>query len=306
MSYDPISYLGLSCPSGGDFYICQGSKIKFLGCCEIDPCGDGCPLSALYSASFDARRYNEILAQGCVTGSSSSALWYTCASGPTFLGCCTSNPCQNESVCPDENLAGARLADDPSSASAFLTATTATTVTSTTSTTSTSTDEGTSTPAFTTTTQIPSPTFITDSEEEESPPQHNHMRTYCSLPGVHITTHFAAAPRSCQLLYPPLSMTSTRHKSLSASLSSIIGFKRGSTARRQSFQISEWAPGTHDSTQASPSFPGPVAELESLPPGGIIVRGPFYNTVHYEVEGSTPTAAYDSLGKGRNATALSL
>ncbi|KAI0437617.1 hypothetical protein F4803DRAFT_565905 [Xylaria telfairii] len=314
MSYNPISYLGLSCPSGGDFYICQESKARFLGCCGIDPCDDGCPSSALYSASFDPSKHYTISAQSCVTGS--SALWYTCVNGPTFLGCCTSNPCNNEGVCPDENLAGARLADDPSRASAFLTATiTAPTVTSPTSITST-----TSTPASTI---IPGPTLITASKGGSPGPNtagivggilggliililigfvffRCRRRRRRKLPGPQLDEDVLQPPWS---LYhdshgsptvPPasvslLSMTSTRHKSLSATLSSIIGFKRGSTARRQSFEISDWVPGMHNNTQASPSFPGPVAELESLPPGRIIVRGPLYNTntIHYEVEGST-------------------
>ncbi|KAI0187712.1 hypothetical protein EV127DRAFT_471725, partial [Xylaria flabelliformis] len=158
MSYDPISYLGLSCPSGGKFYICQGSKIEFLGCCDVDPCSSQCPSSALHPAGLDIQRYSDDTpAQSCV-GSTSSARWWTCKNGSTFLGCCVSNPCNNEGICPKEDLVGARLANDPSSASPFLTATTATTATTAVVAASTSTprDESTSAP-ISTTTQMPSP-----------------------------------------------------------------------------------------------------------------------------------------------------
>lgn len=149
MSYDPISYLGLSCPSGGDIYICQDSEVRFLGCCEVNPCsgdGNGCPSSAVRPTSFDRIKYAQIPAQACV---SSSALWYTCTNGPTFMGCCASSPCDNEGVCPEDDLVEAALADDPSKASVFLTTATETTsIKSTTSASTSSTYTTMSTPSI--------------------------------------------------------------------------------------------------------------------------------------------------------------
>ncbi|KAI0455597.1 hypothetical protein F5B21DRAFT_185477 [Xylaria acuta] len=321
MNYDPISHLGLSCPFGGDFYICQGSKIQFLGCCDVDPCSSSeCPSSALHPAGFNAHRYDEIPSQSCVGSTSPSSSWYTCINGPTFLGCCASDPCNNEGVCPEDNLMGARLADDRSSASVFLTATTAATVTSATST---SADGNTSAPTSTaiTTTQTPSPTPTSASKGSSPAPtagivggilggliililiafvflryRRRRPRELATAqsdedvlqpPWSPYHDSFRSSPTVPPAPVSPLSTASTRHRSLSASLSSIIGFKRGSAAKRQSFLTSDWVPDTHDSRQASPGFLGPVAELESLPPGGIMVRGPLHNTVRYEVEGST-------------------
>ncbi|KAI1752869.1 hypothetical protein F4782DRAFT_104127 [Xylaria castorea] len=320
MNYDPISYLGLSCPFGGSFYVCQGSKIEFLGCCDVDPCSSECPSSALHPASFNTSRYHEISAQSCV-GSASPSLWYTCINGPGFLGCCASNPCDNEGVCREDDLLGARLADDPKSASVFLTATTAATVTSAAST-STPTDGSTSASTSTaiTTTQIPSPTPTIASKGNSPAPTAGIVGGI--LGGLVILMLFAfvffqyrrriikelataqsdedtlrppwspyhdsfrSSPTMPPAPVSPLSMASRHHKSLSASLSSLIGFKHGSAAKRQNFRKSDWIPGTHDSRQVSPGFLDPVAELDSLPSGGLMVQGPLHNTVHYEVEGS--------------------
>ncbi|KAI1743492.1 hypothetical protein F4680DRAFT_346316 [Xylaria scruposa] len=324
MSYDPISYLGLSCPSGGKFYICQGSKIEFLGCCDVDPCSSQssqCPSSALHPASFNASRYKEIPPQSCV-GSTSSAQWFTCQNGPTFLGCCLSNPCDNEGVCPKADLADAMLTNDPRSASPFLTATTVTTATTATAAASTSTprDGSTSIPTSTsvTTTQMPSPTPSTASKGNSSAPtagivggilggliililiafvlfryRRRRTREFTRAHSDEYTSQSTWSPyrdtfRSSPVppaVVSPLSPASKRHKSLSVSLSSIIGFKRWSAAKRQSFQTSNWVPGTYDGRQASPGNFVPVTELESLPPGGIFARGP-HNAIHYEVEGS--------------------
>ncbi|KAI1333541.1 hypothetical protein F5Y15DRAFT_342623 [Xylariaceae sp. FL0016] len=125
MSNDPITTLGLTCPSGGTFYICQDSPVQFLGCCDVDPCGDlegACPSASLYAAGFNASMYSEIPAEACSSQDpSEDAAWYTCASGDTFLGCCTSNPCANGSECPSDDLVAAQLDSDTKNASPFLT-----------------------------------------------------------------------------------------------------------------------------------------------------------------------------------------
>ncbi|KAI0481423.1 hypothetical protein F4859DRAFT_474638 [Xylaria cf. heliscus] len=312
MSDDPVSRFGLACPSGGKFYICQDSHIGFLGCCGVDPCSSGCPSSALYPATFNSLEYDGIAAQSCAD-SVPVSLWYTCKNGPTFFGCCTSNPCNNNGVCPKNDLTAARLADDPLSASAFLTPTAATTISSATST-PTSTGESTST-------QVSSPAPTTESKGSSSAPtaaivggvlggliallliafilfryRRRKGRELAAAqpeeeavqsPWSPYHDSFRGSPTIPPAPVSPLSMDSRRHKSMSPSLSSIIGFKRGSTPKRESFQESQWVPGMHDSRQASPRFLSSVAELESLPPGGIMVRGELQNTVHYEVEGST-------------------
>ncbi|KAJ2990515.1 hypothetical protein NUW58_g2911 [Xylaria curta] len=130
MAYNPIDYLGLSCPSGGDFYICQDSKVRFLGCCDINPCGsDECPSSALHPASFNTDKYNLIEKQKCAS-SNKVAEWYTCGNGSSFLGCCVSDACHNNGVCSKNDLVGARLADDQGFASIFLTPTASTSTSS--------------------------------------------------------------------------------------------------------------------------------------------------------------------------------
>ncbi|TRX91777.1 hypothetical protein FHL15_007330 [Xylaria flabelliformis] len=268
MSYDPISYLGLSCPSGGKFYICQGSKIEFLGCCDVDPCSSQCPLTALHPAGLDIQRYaDDTPAQSCV-GSTPSALWWT--STTASVSASTSTPR----------------------------------------------DESTSAP-ISTTTQTPSPIPTnTASKGSSSAPtagivggilggsiililiafvffryRGRRTRQFARAHSDEFTSQSTWSPyrdtfRSSPTVLPsPHSTASNRHKSLSASLSSIIGFKRWSAAKRQSFQTSDWVSGTHDGRQASPGNSCPVTELESLPPGGIIVRGP-HNAIHYEVEGT--------------------
>lgn len=127
MGNDPINDLGLFCPSGGDFYICQESDIQFVGCCGIDPCKDRtgrCPGDQLFPASFDAGRYFGIGAQTCVEPFEADHPnpWYTCTYdgvGDPFMGCCATNAC-GQGHCPDGDLIAARLSDDPYDADAFI------------------------------------------------------------------------------------------------------------------------------------------------------------------------------------------
>ncbi|KAI8626055.1 hypothetical protein F5Y19DRAFT_478887 [Xylariaceae sp. FL1651] len=177
MSYDPIKYLGLSCPSGGSFYICQDSKVRFLGCCDVNPCGEDegeCPSSAIHPGSFDANKYYEIPAESCAS-SLKPASWYTCQR-PTFLGCCLSNPCNNKGICPDDDLVGARLDDDLKKASVFLTATSASTSNSSTYTTSTDPTNG--------NTLTPTPTATPTSTPSPPPAPAIHGNSGVSIGGV--------------------------------------------------------------------------------------------------------------------------
>ncbi|KAI1150105.1 hypothetical protein F4825DRAFT_452806 [Nemania diffusa] len=320
MSYDPISYLGLSCKSGGDFHICQDSEVRFVGCCDIDPCGNNgseCPTSALHPANFDPNKYGNISQQSCVSPATPSQ-WYTCGDGPTFLGCCTSNPCQNESVCPKGDLIGAALSSNPNNASIFLTTIATTSIQSSTS------------PPTVSATSIPNPDTVSGNQRKSDisigsivggilgglvvlgiiafaffryrkrrarataradedamtalqPPWSPYHDSFCGTPHV--------PPASVS----PLSTASVHHRSLSASLSSIIGFKRASTAQRRSSHICANCEAIaknrthilHNNGQQSPGFTNPV-ELEGQSTRRIL--GELPDRVYYEVQGSTPNA----------------
>lgn len=122
MSSDPTDTLGLSCPNGGHFYVCQDSDIQFLGCCTSDPCADGsgiCPQEDLRYSSFDADGYKNITAQSC----SGKGKWFTCAGLYTpFLGCCSSDACSYDDGCPTKSLQAAELSSNIKDAAIFETA----------------------------------------------------------------------------------------------------------------------------------------------------------------------------------------
>ncbi|KAG7149052.1 hypothetical protein HYQ46_002055 [Verticillium longisporum] len=102
--------LGLSCPEGGHFYICEGDATEFIGCCNSNPCGDNdgnCPTSDLRVSSFSSDRYANIPAQSC-DDARGARIWWTCRDNkPPFLGCCASNPCGEG--CPQDHLIAAVL-----------------------------------------------------------------------------------------------------------------------------------------------------------------------------------------------------
>ncbi|KAI1808043.1 hypothetical protein F4811DRAFT_549136 [Daldinia bambusicola] len=114
---NPQQKYGLSCPLGGSFYVCQSSQIRFLGCCETDPCPNGgqCPVSQLHPVSYDNYPDSH---QSCVAPYDKRK-WYTCDfATPKFMGCCLQNPC--DEGCPNWNLIPAQLDDDESLAEKFL------------------------------------------------------------------------------------------------------------------------------------------------------------------------------------------
>ncbi|KAH8745689.1 hypothetical protein F5883DRAFT_438670 [Diaporthe sp. PMI_573] len=123
------SNLGVYCPSGGDFYICQhGVTQQFLGCCTSNPClrsAGSCPPQDLRALSFNATTYDQIKPQTCFNGL--PADWYACSqTSPPFLGCCLSNACSTATGCPQVDLKPASLLDTEDSS---LFATTATSIT---------------------------------------------------------------------------------------------------------------------------------------------------------------------------------
>ncbi|TDZ32630.1 hypothetical protein CTRI78_v011755 [Colletotrichum trifolii] len=116
--------LGLTCPFGGDFYVCAGNKTEFLGCCTSNPCADGngkCPTKDRRISSFNPDRYANIPAQECDDPRPASKIFYTCTNNISFIGCCASNPClESDGLCPLTNLLPATLSKDSSSRAIFL------------------------------------------------------------------------------------------------------------------------------------------------------------------------------------------
>ncbi|KAI8633956.1 hypothetical protein F5Y19DRAFT_258891 [Xylariaceae sp. FL1651] len=133
-SDDPRIKFGLSCPNGGDFYICADAPTQFIGCCGVDPCATGrdgaCPPAQLFDASFSAARGVTLVAAQSCAAPWNASVWYTCTNArPPFLGCCANNPCNNG--CLAGHLIPAVLSGDPKNASEFLVPiTTATTMSS--------------------------------------------------------------------------------------------------------------------------------------------------------------------------------
>lgn len=115
------SSLGLTCPHGGKFYVCNVAATRFLGCCASNPCGTGvCPTQDLRSSGFTADSWSAIPEQGCVLANANPALqWWTCSAAPTFMGCCVTNPCKQNSTCPQSDLGPARLTNSADAASVF-------------------------------------------------------------------------------------------------------------------------------------------------------------------------------------------
>jgi hypothetical protein len=117
-----MSRLGLNCPYGGSFFVCEHNTTEFIGCCTIDPRQDGrgiCPEENLRNASFSPSGFAEIMPQDCGDDSSS---WYTCNfTSPPFLGCCKTNPC--DAPCAPGDIAPAKLSNDGVARGAFLPAT---------------------------------------------------------------------------------------------------------------------------------------------------------------------------------------
>ncbi|KAI1828390.1 hypothetical protein F4861DRAFT_180296 [Xylaria intraflava] len=308
MSDDPISRLGLSCHSGGTFYICQDSEVAFLGCCDVDPCSNNgtCPSPSVAPARFDPDKYEEIPAQSCVS-SSKGALWYTCTAGPTFIGCCASNACENGGVCPADDLVGAVLnLENPNDASAFLT---------TAKSTSTSTIDSITNTATATPTTSPAPD---GADRGGSSPYIGGivggilggLVTLCLI--AFIAFHYGKRKRGLVITrkpgedpsptsppppwspyhdtfarngapLTPMSAASTATSSHKSPwrLSSIVGFKRMSAKSRES-RVS----GDHELDPAR--FLNPVAELDSAPPGAIHRPGSPHDNVYYEILGSMP------------------
>lgn len=117
----PRERWGLSCTTGGRFYICEDDDTQFMGCCLSDPCGRNngtCPDGDLRATTFESDTYAGLPAQDC-DNSQGVDNWYTCAyTTPPFLGCCSQNACA--SGCPRNRLVPAKLSGNENNRLNFL------------------------------------------------------------------------------------------------------------------------------------------------------------------------------------------
>lgn len=88
------------------FYVCTNQS-KFLGCCDVDPCANGCPQEFISPTYFDQDSYGRFPDASCGEDSN----FWICAPGRafTYYGCCKSNPCDNFGICPAEDIAPAYI-----------------------------------------------------------------------------------------------------------------------------------------------------------------------------------------------------
>ncbi|KAK7213981.1 hypothetical protein V2G26_021159 [Clonostachys chloroleuca] len=126
MSDEVAKSLGATCPKGGSFYVCYDKPTQFVGCCSVDPCKTAtgaCPDDNLKYTSFDKYSFNALKPQLCVS-EAPEVQWWTCAEAKPnpFMGCCSVNPCETGSGCPDGKIFAAKLNDKREQAEPFLTA----------------------------------------------------------------------------------------------------------------------------------------------------------------------------------------
>ncbi|KAK8010053.1 hypothetical protein PG990_009018 [Apiospora arundinis] len=110
---------GLKC-SSGTFYICNNSgvnSITFAGCCNSDPCTNGCSPTESRAAIYDGE-LNRLTQFTCFNQEkvSMQSWWRDCNGSngsPKYVGCCETsvNLCET-SVCPSNNTGFARFHND--------------------------------------------------------------------------------------------------------------------------------------------------------------------------------------------------
>ncbi|KAL4724714.1 hypothetical protein ACLX1H_008157 [Fusarium chlamydosporum] len=119
---DPVQNLGLTCPYGSTFYVCENDPDRFIGCCAVNPCGVRkglCPDQYLQEASFDESYEGYIPPQACINDNVDVA-WHACSwSMASFMGCCAVDPCSRRG-CPSRELRAAKLSDNSENAEVFL------------------------------------------------------------------------------------------------------------------------------------------------------------------------------------------
>ncbi|KAH7143751.1 hypothetical protein EDB81DRAFT_935167 [Dactylonectria macrodidyma] len=113
---------GLSCPEGGNFWVCADKPTQFIGCCISNPCETDygvCSDEDITPASVDVDVFGEVPQQACISDNS-QVKWYTCSgTTPPFIGCCAVNAC-SQGGCPGGSLRAARLSDVGDNADKFL------------------------------------------------------------------------------------------------------------------------------------------------------------------------------------------
>jgi len=106
------------CPAGVKYYACATGS-RFVGCCAIDPCSQGCPAGNLEPTEFNPLAHGKYPDPTCGIGSQP----WTCVNGNiTFWGCCKTNPCANGAVCPEADLTPA-FWDRPEQSSHYISTT---------------------------------------------------------------------------------------------------------------------------------------------------------------------------------------
>ncbi|GKU03549.1 hypothetical protein FLAG1_05945 [Fusarium langsethiae] len=118
---DPVQGFGLTCPSGSTFYVCKNDPNRFIGCCDINPCGARkglCPDQHLHKAGFD-EAYEEYIPPQACTNDNVDVAWHACSwSTSSFMGCCAVDPCSGG--CPSRELRAAKLSDNAKNTQVFL------------------------------------------------------------------------------------------------------------------------------------------------------------------------------------------
>jgi len=108
----------MTCPDGGQFFICTNIVPGgFVGCCNTaNACTkQGCGSASLEPAGWDLTAlngtiWNQLSDQKC----DMPKTFYSCnLTQPSFWGCCNSDPCRNNGVCPTEDLEPASLGANP-------------------------------------------------------------------------------------------------------------------------------------------------------------------------------------------------
>lgn len=82
-------------------YACKAGS-RFVGCCTEDPCTKGCGQGNIRAGGFNVSSFGNFPDASC--GSASD--FFTCTAGPSFWGCCKSNPCAATppATCPQGDL----------------------------------------------------------------------------------------------------------------------------------------------------------------------------------------------------------
>jgi hypothetical protein len=98
----PIVY----CPrDGSKYYACENGP-RFVGCCKLNPCEDGCPEEYLGPMVFQADKMGEFPDLSCDRESNFFSCGFPFGASDElqgYLGCCKSNPCANEG-CPQKDV----------------------------------------------------------------------------------------------------------------------------------------------------------------------------------------------------------